>query len=91
MVNPSDSVYKIRVYINEDLANGTSLSTPNYASYVEGNIKIPANHTFAKISTSYNVRLTIFGHKIVTVETKLEPWTNGGDIDVNEQDNWTTN
>ena len=57
----------------------------------DGNIKIPANHTFAKISTSYNVRLTIFGHKIVTVETKLEPWTNGGDIDVNEQDNWTTN
>lgn len=91
MVNPSDSVYKIRVYINEDLANGTSPAKPNYASYVEGNIKIPANHTFAKISTSYNVRLTIFGHKIVTVETKLEPWTNGGDIDVNEQDNWTTN
>ncbi|MBQ7662101.1 MAG: fimbrillin family protein [Prevotella sp.] len=91
MVNPSDSVYKIRVYINEDLANGKSLPTPNYASYVEGNIKIPANHTYAKISTSYNVRLTIFGHKIVTVETKLEPWTNGGDIDVNEQDNWTTN
>ena len=91
MVNPSDSVYKIRVYINEDLANGTSPTDPNYASYVEGNIKIPANHTFAKMSTSYNVQLTIFGHKIVTVETKLEPWTNGGDIDVNEQDNWTTN
>ncbi|MBR4565519.1 MAG: fimbrillin family protein [Prevotella sp.] len=91
MVNPGDSVYKIRVYINEDLANGTSLSTPNYASYVEGNIKIPANHTYAQISTSYNVRLTIFGHKIVTVETKLEPWTNGGDIPVNEQDNWTIN
>lgn len=42
-----------------------------------------------KAGYSYNVNITVFGLSEIKINTTLTPWENGGDIDMNPEDNGT--
>ena len=45
-------------------------------------IPLPAGKTKFEINNSYNVNLTLYGFERIIVNTTLEAWKYGGEIDV---------
>lgn len=80
-VNPGENVYKLRVR-QKVMALIDDVPTPKETTSdleiklnKEGSVAFEAGH-------SYNVKITIYGLEEIQVSAELEPWINGGEIEL---------